>query len=160
MARPLLIALIGFALIAAAGCRTTRNEEDQLRLQRELGARIPLWVDLECTRKGKPRFKEYSILKMPDEVINWALAKLDNHCRIYGTLTEKGGRKPDMCDIRFRSRDAVVETGRCRCVAGRYVLEEGYPTSKRCCKKYPEKVYCKEQTGTVPEPPAPDPILP
>jgi hypothetical protein len=148
--------LLGVSLVAATGCRTSRSQEDQLRLQRELGVKIPLWVELECTKKGKPRFKEYSILKMPDEAINWALAKLDDHCRIYGTLTTKGGRKPDMCDIRFRSRDAVVDTGRCRCVAGRYVLEEGYPTSKRCCKKYPEKVYCKEPVETPPEPPSHD----
>ncbi len=134
---------IALVLPALGGCRTTGG--DQAKLQRELGANVPLWVELECSKKGKPRFKEYSVLKLPTEKVGWALAKLDDDCRVYGTLAEKGTRA-DLCDIRYRSKQPVNQGKRCRCVAGRYDLEEGYPSSKRCCKKYPDKVYCKEKS--------------
>jgi hypothetical protein len=145
------IVAIAFLLPLVEGCRTTGS--DQAKLQRELGANVPLWVDVECSSKGKPRFKEYSLLKMPTEVVGWALARLDDDCRVYGTLVEKGA-KADLCDIRYRSKDPVVAGKRCRCAAGRYVLEEGYPSSKRCCKKYPDKVYCKEKVAPPDETPA------
>jgi hypothetical protein len=144
IAAVLLLTLVG-------GCRTTGG--NQARLQRELGANVPLWVDVECSENDKTRFKEYSVLKMPTEVVGWTLARLDDDCRVYGSLVEKGA-KADLCDIRYRSKDPVVQGERCRCVAGRYVLEEGYPSSKRCCEKYPEKVYCKEKTALPDEAPA------
>jgi len=143
-ARLALLALS--TLLLSAGCRTT-SAADQVRLQRELGAKVPLWVDVECTKRGRPKFVEYSVLKMPDEKVGWAMANLEGECRIYGTLVHKSVKRPDLCDIRFRSKDAFGKGKRCKCQPGRTDLQEGTPTSKRCCEKYPDKVYCKEKHG-------------
>lgn len=143
--RTLLI--VAAACLFAASCKTTQAE-DQLKLQAELGGKIPLWVEVECSKKGKPIFNDYSVLKMPDEKVVWALAKLDDFCRVYGALVKKGRKGTDLCDIRFRSQEPVSTKGRCRCVAGRYKLQEGRPTSKRCCEKHPDSVHCKpDQPG-------------
>jgi hypothetical protein len=158
MSRMTWLATAAIVLALLGGCRTTKSQEDQVRLQRELGANVPLWVEVECTKRGKPRFKDYSVLKLPIEKVGWALARLDDHCRVYGTLTD-GTRDADLCDIRFRSRDPVVEGARCKCVPGRYVLEEGYPTSKRCCEKYPEKVYCRKLYESPPPTPEETPPI-
>ncbi len=147
---------MGLLLTVLGGCRTTNS--DQTMLQRELGANVPLWVDLECSNKGKPRFKEYSVLKLPTEIVGWALARLDDKCRVYGTIVEKGATA-DLCDIRYRSKQPVTTGNRCRCVAGRYDLEEGYPSSKHCCQKYPDKVYCKEKAQLPVDAPT-DTLLP
>jgi hypothetical protein len=157
MFRRLSILLVG-VLWLASGCRTTKSEEEQARLQRELGAKIPLWVDLECSKRGKPKFVEYSVLKMPDEKVGWAMVNLEGDCRIYGTLVNKKIKRPDLCDIRFRSTETFGTGKRCTCRQGRQYLEEGTPTSKRCCKKYPDKVYCREKHTSEPvreTPPAP-----
>ena len=153
--RWILALAIALLLPALGGCRTTGADGDQAKLQRELGANVPLWVEVDCSSRGKPKFKEYSVLKLPTEAVGWALARLDDDCRVYGTLVE-AGQKADLCDIRYRSKDPVVTGKRCRCVPGRYDLEEGYPSSDRCCKKYPEKVYCKEKS-TPPDAPSPTP---
>jgi len=144
-----LIIVLVASLCFPMACRTGLS--DQERLQQELGGSVPLWVDLECSKRGKPRFKDYSVLKMPDEKVVWALARLGEYCRVYGALIKKTTKKTDLCDIRFRSKDPVVATGRCRCVPGRYKLEEGRPTSERCCEKHPDSVYCRPTDAPEPE---------
>jgi hypothetical protein len=147
------------ALALASGCRTTAAE-DQSRLEAELGLKLPLWVEVECTKNGKPKFKEYSVLKMPNEKVLWSMAKLDPYCRIYGAIIPKTAKSADLCDIRFRSKDPVNPEGKCRCVPGKYVLEEGRPTSSRCCEKYPDKVYCRQpEPEPVPPPDAAPPTV-
>jgi len=146
-----------------AGCPSKHDPEVD-RLKAELGVgTIPLWVEVEC-RNGKPVYKEYSVLKLPDERVDWALVNLDKSCRIYGALVKKSVKKADMCDIRFRTRQELVDAGqRCACVPGRWPLEEGRPTSKRCCEKFPDKPYCRDldtPMAPVPEevpPPEPEP---
>jgi hypothetical protein len=152
MRTTLFAATLGALFFCAVGCKTTRSDTEQQKLQRELGAKVPLWVELECSRKGQPRFKEYSVLKLPTEAVGWALARLDDHCRVYGTLVEKVATA-DLCDIRYRSKEPVTTGPRCKCIPGRYDLEEGYPSSKRCCEKYPEKVYCKQPVAPPPTAP-------
>ena len=144
----LAVALLCMGVLC--GC-PSKHDPDQARLRQELGLNVPLWVELECNKKGKPVFGDYSVLKMPDEKMVWAIAKLGDKCRIYGALQRKGSRKTDLCDIRFRSKNPVVDSGRCKCVAGRYDLEEGRPTSKKCCRKYPDSVYCKPADAPMPE---------
>jgi len=147
-------AIACLAILLASGCRTTA-ENDQSRLEAELGLKIPLWVEVECTKSGKPKFKDYSVLKMPTEKVLWSMAKLpEDYCRIYGAIVPKTAKSADLCDIRFRSKEPVSPDGKCRCTAGKYVLQEGRPTSQRCCEKYPDKVYCKPPE----EPPAPEPV--
>ncbi len=152
------LALMMGALALASGCRTA--QEDQSRLEAELGLKLPLWVEVECTKSGKPRFKEYSVLKLPTEKVLWSMAKLDPYCRIYGAIVPKTAKSADLCDIRFRSKDPVTSEGKCRCVAGKYVLEEGRPTSQRCCEKYPDKVYCRQPEPEPTPAPTPDTAAP
>lgn len=131
------------ALLFLTGCPSAHTGDQPTMLDRELGVEVPLWVDVDCSQKGRTSFGEYSVLKMPGEKVQWTLAKLGDKCRVFGAIIPKETRKADLCDIRLRSVKPVVEEGRCRCVAGRYQLEEGRPTSKRCCERYPDKVYCK-----------------
>jgi hypothetical protein len=139
------------------GC-PSKHDPDADRLKAELGVGIPLWVDVEC-KAGRPVFKDYSVLKLPDERDDWALVKLDQSCRIYGALVKKSVKKADMCDIRFRTRQELVPAGqRCACIAGRHELEEGRPTSKHCCEKFPDKPYCRDVT--TPMPPVPPEVPP
>lgn len=120
---------------------------------------IPLWVDLTCDAGGNPVYGTYSVVKLPNEKVLWSMAVLDTgDCRIYGAIVPQGVTQPDLCDIRFRSKKGVF-AGRCRCVAGRYDLEEGRPTSQECCQKFPNAIYCKQPaTGPTPVPPPTPPI--
>lgn len=120
---------------------------------------IPLWVDLACNAAGEPVYGTYSVVKLPNEKVLWSMAVLDTgDCRIYGAIVPSGVTQPDLCDIRFRSKKGVA-AGRCRCVAGRYDLEEGRPTSQECCLKYPNAIYCKQPAmGPTPVPPPTPPL--
>jgi hypothetical protein len=142
------------AALLSASCRSSPEEQDA-RLRGELGFKVSLWVETECTKSGKTVFKDYSVLKLPDEKVVWTIAKIENDCRVYGAIVKKNQKQADLCDIRFRSKLPIVAEGKCRCVAGRFDLEEGRPTSKRCCEKYPDKVYCKPEPGA--EQPATEP---
>jgi hypothetical protein len=146
-------------LLLLTGCPSAHTDDQGSLLDRELGVDVPLWVEVECSGRGRASFGDYSILKMPNEKVQWVLAKLGEKCRVYGAIIPKTSRKADPCDIRLRSVDPVVETGRCKCVPGRYLLHEGRPTSKRCCERFPDRVYCKEDTPPLQpleeEPPSP-----
>ena len=96
--------------------------------------------------------RDFSVLKMPDERLFWAISYRDKECRIYGAILKQDDtRSPDDCDVRFRSKDPLPKTGkRCRCVPGRYDLQEGRSTAVKCCARYPDSVHCKDKL------PAPD----
>jgi len=151
--------VLGSALLSVS-CRTVSSEEEA-RLAREVGMKVPLWVEVECSKSGRLKSpKDYSVLMMPDEQVQWVLtSSFDNQCRIYGAIVKKTVRNADLCDIRFRSRDALPVESKCACVPGRYVLEEGYPTSERCCKLYPDRVYCKQPDAILPVEPIEQPIV-
>lgn len=140
-----LLAPVGL-LLFLTGCPSAHTDDHGSMLDKELGVDVPLWVEVECSKRGRASFGEYSILKMPNEKVQWALAKLGEKCRVFGAIIPKTSGKADPCDIRLRSVKPVVETGRCKCVPGRYLLQEGRPTSKRCCERFPDKVYCKDNT--------------
>jgi len=107
---------------------------------------IPLWVELACSAQGTPQWGKFSLIKLPSESVLWSLAYLDTQdCRVYGAIVPSGQKEADMCEIRFRSKKAVGQ-GLCKCVPGRYDLEEGRPTSDHCCEKYPNAIYCKPPT--------------
>lgn len=148
---PFASCIIAVAL-AFSGCRTTAD--DQARLAAEIKTKIPLWVEIECSKRGKLKPpKRYSVLMMPDEQVQWLItSSFDGQCRIYGAIVKKTVKNADLCDIRFRSVEAIPTQGRCKCVPGRYVLEEGYPVSERCCRLHPEAVYCKQPEETPPPP--------
>ncbi len=146
-----IFVLTALCTVALMGCRTTRSDAE-LGVGDNAPQDVDLWVDLQCP-KGQNQFGEYGVLMMPEEKVQWTLAVLDGTCRIYGAIVPKDQQTVDKCDIRLRSKEPIVKSGRCRCAAGRWDLEEGRPTSKECCQRYPDRVYCKEP---VDSPEAPD----
>jgi len=108
---------------------------------------IPLWVQIDECKHGRPVVRDFSVLKMPNERLFWAIAYRDKECRVYGAILEMGDTgKPDDCDVRFRSKEPLPKKGaRCRCVPGRYDLQEGRSTSEKCCARYPESVHCRDK---------------
>ncbi len=113
--------------------------------------KIPLWVQVDECKKGRPVVRDYSVLKMPDERLFWAISYRDKTCRVYGAILKKDAtRNPDDCDVRFRSKETLPKKGRrCKCAIGRYDLQEGRSTAEKCCARYPDSVHCKEK---LPEP--------
>jgi len=109
--------------------------------------KIPLWVKVDECKKGHPVVRDFSVLKMPDERLFWAISYRDKECRIYGAILKKGEtRTPDDCDVRFRSKEPVSRRGKhCKCVPGDYELQEGRSTSEKCCARYPDSVHCKDK---------------
>lgn len=153
-----LSGLLAVLLLAACGGPTGGGETGHpfatKSLKEEAAVDIPLWVELSCDEAGNPLYGKYSVVKLPTEKVMWSMAVLDTgDCRIYGAIVPQSQAQPDLCDIRFRSQKSVI-IGKCRCIAGKYDLEEGRPTSKDCCAKFPNAVYCKPpDLGPTPTPP-------
>ncbi len=155
-------ALAGMVLLAACGGTAGGQGPGHplaKELQPERPPEIPLWVELTCDPAGNPLYGQYSGVQLPTEKVLWSMAMLDTgDCRVYGAIVPQNQMQPDLCDIRFRSKGPVTP-GRCQCVAGRYDLEEGRPTSSECCAKYPNAIYCKQPAmGPNPVPPPVPPI--
>lgn len=139
-------------LLLASACSGPQTREDGVDVEKE---KIPLWVEISECRDGKPVVKKdgYSVLKMPDDKLYWVVSKRDGECRVFGAMVGKGEqRKPDACDIRFRSKDPVKPQGRsCSCATGRFDLQEGRPVNKKCCERYPDGIYCDKPASSLPE---------
>ncbi|MBM4373044.1 MAG: hypothetical protein FJ098_15425 [Deltaproteobacteria bacterium] len=119
---------------------------------------VPLWVQVESCEGGRPVVRDYSVLKMPDERLYWAISYRDGDCRIFGAILHKDeSRAPDDCDVRFRSKDPLPKRGQaCPCTPGRYDLQEGRATSEKCCERHPESVHCVQPATPGAEPSVPD----
>ena len=122
--------------------------------------KIPLWVEVAECKKGRPVVRDYSVLKMPDERLFWAISYRDKQCWIFGAILKQDDtRNPDDCDVRFRSKMPLPKSGkRCKCVPGKYDLQEGRSTSEKCCTRYPESVHCKPKAPEPESVPVPVPV--
>lgn len=140
--------LFGALLLGACSGPTTKDGDP---LEGVGKPKIPLWVEIAECKKGRPVVRDYSVLKMPDERLLWAISYRDKQCWMFGAILKQGEtRNPDDCDVRFRSKEPLPKKGkRCLCTQGRYDLQEGRSTSEKCCARYPDSVHCKDK---LPEP--------
>ncbi|MFH1529389.1 MAG: hypothetical protein ABIK09_01500 [Pseudomonadota bacterium] len=150
------VALFSVLLLGACSGPTTREGDP---LEGVGKPKIPLWVEIAECKKGRPVVRDFSVLKMPDEKLFWAISYRDKSCHIYGAILKEGdSRAPGDCDVRFRSKEPLPKAGkRCSCVAGRYDLQEGRSTAEKCCARYPDSVHCREKLPAPDVEPLPEP---
>jgi hypothetical protein len=113
------------------------------------------WVEVTCQKdrgEGKHNFGTYSVIRMPDDKVVFVVRELDGSCRVWGAIVPPERSSPDKCDIRLRSKEPLATIdGKCLCVPGTYILQEGRPTSPDCCRRFPNAIYCRDGVPAPPE---------